>query len=124
MGLTAYAIYSQRQAIIQEKENQKSLNALNKSLEQNATEQQQQREDLENAVVGLMEALEPAADGDLTVRAQLTEGDVGIIADLFNAIVENLKDIALQVKDSAGKVSFSLVQNEGSVQANCRAGDR
>ena len=116
VGLTAYAIYSQRRAIIQERANQKSLNALNKSLEQNAAEQQKQREQLEEAVVGLMEALEPAADGDLTVRAQLTEGDVGIIADLFNAIVENLKDIALQVKDSAGEVSSSLTQNEGSVR--------
>ncbi|MEL6927269.1 MAG: PhnD/SsuA/transferrin family substrate-binding protein [Cyanobacteria bacterium J06600_6] len=116
VGLTAYAIYSQRQSIIQERANQKSLNELNKSLEQNAAEQQQQREDLENAVVGLMEALEPASDGDLTVRAQMTEGDVGIIADLFNAIIENLKDIAVQVKDSAGQVSSSLTQNEGSVR--------
>ena len=116
VGLTAYAIYSQRQAIIQERANKESLNKLNKSLEQNAAEQQKQREDLETAVVGLMEALEPASDGDLTVRAQLTEGDVGIIADLFNAIIENLKDIAVQVKDSAGQVSSSLTQNEGSVR--------
>lgn len=116
VGLTAYAIYSQRQSIIQERENQKALNELNKSLEQNAAEQQKQREELEEAVVGLMEALEPASDGDLTVRAQLTEGDVGIIADLFNAIIENLKDIAIQVKVSAGQVSSSLTQNEGSVR--------
>lgn len=115
-GLAGYAIYSQRQSIIQEKENQKSLGELNKSLEQSAAEQKQQREDLESAVVSLMEALEPASEGDLTVRAQLTEGDVGIIADLFNAIIENLKDIALQVKDSAGQVSSSLVQNESSVR--------
>jgi methyl-accepting chemotaxis protein PixJ len=116
-GLAGYAIYAQRQSIIQEKNNQKSLNELNKSLEQNAAEQKKQREDLESAVVGLMEALEPAAEGDLTVRAQLTDGDVGIIADLFNAIIENLKDIALQVKSSAGQVSSSLIQNEGSVRA-------
>ncbi|MEM7760006.1 MAG: PhnD/SsuA/transferrin family substrate-binding protein [Cyanobacteria bacterium P01_A01_bin.40] len=116
LGLGGYAIYSQRKSIIQQKENQASLNELNKSLEQSAAEQKQQREDLENAVVGLMEALEPASEGDLTVRAQLTDGDVGIIADLFNAIIENLKEIALQVKDSAGQVSSSLVQNESSVR--------
>ena len=116
LGLAGYAIYAQRQSIIQEKQNQASLNELNKSLEQNAAEQKEQREELETAVVGLMEALEPAADGDLTVRAQLSEGDVGIIADLFNAIVENLRDIALQVKDSAGQVGSSLKQNEGSVR--------
>ena len=115
-GLAGYAIYSQRKAIIQEKNNQASLNELNKSLEQSAAEQKKQREELEEAVVGLMEALEPAAEGDLTVRAQLSEGDVGIIADLFNAIIENLRDIALQVKDSAGEVGSSLKQNEGSVR--------
>jgi len=115
-GLAGYAIYSQRMAFIQEKNNRASLNELNKSLEENAAEQKKQREELENAVVGLMEALEPAAEGDLTVRAQLSEGDVGIIADLFNAIVENLRDIALQVKESAGQVGSSLQQNEGSVR--------
>ena len=115
-GLTGYAIYSQRRSIIEQKNNQISLNELNRSLEQSAAEQRKQREELEGAVVSLMEALEPAADGDLTVRAQLLEGDVGIIADLFNAIVENLRDIALQVKDSAGQVGSSLKQNEGSVR--------
>lgn len=115
-GLAGYAIYSQRNSIIQQKENQASLNELNKSLEQSAAEQKQQREDLEDAVVALMESLEPASEGDLTVRAQLTDGDVGIIADLFNAIIENLKEIALQVKDSAGQVSSSLIQNETSVR--------
>ncbi|MCC0177545.1 PhnD/SsuA/transferrin family substrate-binding protein [Waterburya agarophytonicola K14] len=116
IGLIANAFYTQRKAIIQEKQNQESLNVLNKSLEENAAEQKKQREELEKAVVGLMEALEPAADGDLTVRAQLSEGDVGIIADLFNAIVENLKDIALQVKDSAGQVGSSLKENESSIR--------
>jgi methyl-accepting chemotaxis protein PixJ len=115
-GLAGYAFYSQRQSIIQQKANQESLNELNKSLEQSATEQQKQRKELEEAVVSLIEALEPAAEGDLTVRAQLVEGDVGIIADLFNAIVENLRDIALQVKDSAGQVGSSLKQNEGSIR--------
>jgi methyl-accepting chemotaxis protein PixJ len=115
-GLAGYAFYSQRQSIIQQKLNQESLNELNKSLEQNATEQGKQRKELEEAVVSLIEALEPAAEGDLTVRAQLVEGDVGIIADLFNAIVENLRDIALQVKDSAGQVGSSLQQNEGSIR--------
>ncbi|BAZ43412.1 putative methyl-accepting chemotaxis protein [Chondrocystis sp. NIES-4102] len=115
-GLAGYAFYSQRESIKQQKANQISLNELNKSLEQSATEQRKQREELEQAVVSLMEALEPAAEGDLTVRAQLVEGDVGIIADLFNAIVENLRAIALQVKDSAGQVGSSLRQNEGSVR--------
>ena len=116
LGLAGYIYYAQRQALAQQKADQESLNKLNKSLEESAKEQQKQREELEEAVVGLMESLEPAADGDLTVRAQLSEGDVGIIADLFNAIVENLRDIAVQVQDSAVQVNSSLKENEGSVR--------
>ena len=116
LALAGYIFYAQRQALIQQKADQEALNKLNKSLEESAKEQQRQREELEESVVGLMEALEPAADGDLTVRAQLSEGDVGIIADLFNAIVENLRDIAFQVKDSAGQVNSSMQENEGSVR--------
>jgi len=116
LALAIYIFYAQRQALAQQKADQDALNNLNKSLEENAVDQKKQREELEEAIVGLMEALEPAADGDLTVRAQLVEGDVGIIADLFNAIVENLRDIALQVQDSAGQVNSSIQENEGSVR--------
>lgn len=78
-----------------------------------STEQQrQQREALEEEVVRLMTDIENAADGDLTVRAQLMEGDIGIVADLFNAVVENLQDTAQQVKTAASRVSHSLGENE------------
>ncbi len=80
-------------------------------------EQRQQREELEASVANLMEEIEAAADGDLTVRANLIEGDVGIIADLFNAIIENLQETAQQVKNTAGQVSSSLGSNEGAIRA-------
>ncbi len=74
--------------------------------------QKQQREALEKEVANLMTDIENAADGDLTVRAQLMEGDIGIVADLFNAVVENLQDTAQQVKTAASRVSHSLGENE------------
>lgn len=81
-----------------------------------AEEQRRQREELEASVVSLMEDIEGAAEGDLTVRAKLLAGDMGIIADLFNAVVENLRDTAQQVKQSAGQVSNSLGDNEGAIR--------
>jgi methyl-accepting chemotaxis protein PixJ len=82
-----------------------------------SNEQRRQREELERDVVQLMDDVSDAADGDLTVRAQLTSGDVGIVADLFNSIIENLRDTAMQVKLSSGQVSTSLDVNASAIRS-------
>lgn len=81
-----------------------------------ATEQQQQREELEGEISSLMENIEGAVDGDLTVRAQLMAGEVGIVADLFNAVIESLQDTARQVRQSSSQVTHSLNKTEVSIQ--------
>lgn len=93
------------------------IQALLSRQEQLTDEQRQQRESLENDISRLMEEVGEAADGDLSVRAQLSASDVGIIADLFNAIIENLRDIAYNVKESAGDVNQSLLTNEQEIRA-------
>ena len=79
-------------------------------------EQQEQREELETDISQLMEDVGDAADGDLTVRAQLSASDVGIVADLFNAIVENLRDTAIRVKSTTDQVGVALTDNESEIQ--------
>ncbi|MEO0394605.1 MAG: HAMP domain-containing methyl-accepting chemotaxis protein [Cyanobacteria bacterium P01_A01_bin.137] len=79
-------------------------------------EQRQEREALENDITQLMEDVGDAADGDLSVRAKLSSNDVGIVADLINAIVENLRAIAVNVKQSTGDVSQSLLSNEQQIR--------
>jgi methyl-accepting chemotaxis protein PixJ len=85
--------------------------------QKSAEDQRKQREELENDIVQLMEDVGEAAVGDLTVRAQLSAGDVGIVADLFNSIIENLRDTALQVKTSSGQVSTSLDVNAEAIRS-------
>ncbi|MDR9404350.1 MAG: HAMP domain-containing methyl-accepting chemotaxis protein [Halothece sp. Uz-M2-17] len=87
-----------------------------KEQEESVEQQRQEREELEEEVTRLMTDIEQAADGDLTVRAQLMEGDIGIVADLFNAVVENLQDTAQQVKVAASRVSSSLGENEKEIR--------
>lgn len=94
------------------------LDQLQSSLKQQkefAEDQRQEREKLENDITQLMEEVGDAAEGDLSVRAKLSAGDVGIVADLFNAIIENLRDIAVNVKQSTGQVSGSLLTNEQQI---------
>jgi methyl-accepting chemotaxis protein len=79
-------------------------------------EQERRRQSLETQILSMMTRIEGAADGDLTARAQLMEGEIGIVADLFNAVIENLQDIAIQVRDSSGQVNQSLSQNEVAIR--------
>jgi methyl-accepting chemotaxis protein PixJ len=93
------------------------VQSLLKQQENVAIEQGRQREELEQDVMQLMEDVGDASEGDLTVRAQLSAGDVGIVADLFNSIIENLRDTAMQVKGSAGQVSMSLDVNAEGIRS-------
>ncbi len=85
--------------------------------QQEAERQRQQKEKLEQEIAQLLGDVGGAMDGDLTVHADLTSIEMSTVADLFNAIIDHLKDIAIQVKTSTTQVSSSLGDNEQSIQA-------
>lgn len=80
-----------------------------------AEEQQKQKETLQMQLLQLLTDVEGAAEGDLTVRAELSAEEIGTVADFFNAIIESLRGIVVQVKDSATQVSTSLNVNENAI---------
>ncbi|MGF1517422.1 MAG: GAF domain-containing protein [Nodosilinea sp.] len=82
-----------------------------------AEERRQKQEVLQRQLVDLLSEVEGAARGDLTVRADVTAGEIGTVADFFNAIVESLRQIVTKVKTSAAQVNASLGENEGAIQA-------
>jgi methyl-accepting chemotaxis protein PixJ len=75
-----------------------------------------QKESLQRELLGLLSEVEGASSGDLTVRAQISDGEIGIVADFFNAIVENLRDIVTQVKETSAQVNASVSANDLSVR--------
>ncbi|GAB4377149.1 MAG: hypothetical protein Kow00121_25790 [Elainellaceae cyanobacterium] len=79
-------------------------------------EQRRQKESLQLQLVELLSQVEGAARGDLTVRAEVTAGEIGTVADFFNSIVESLRQIVTQVKQSAEQVNTSLGENEGAIR--------
>ena len=81
-----------------------------------AEERIQRQERLQSQLVGLLGDVEAAADGNLTVRADVTAGEIGTVADFFNAIIENLRQVVTQVKQSANEVNTSLGENEGAIR--------
>ncbi len=85
-------------------------------LAQEADRQRQEKETLQYELINLLSEVEGAASGDLTVRASLTAGEIGIIGDFFNAIIESLREVVTQVKDTANQVNSSVGANETSVR--------
>lgn len=78
--------------------------------------QRQEKEKLEQAIYTLLDEVSDATDGDLTVRANLDSLELSTVADLFNAIIQNLQEIAIETKQSSEKVGGSLKQNEAEIR--------
>ncbi|MDJ0690361.1 MAG: PhnD/SsuA/transferrin family substrate-binding protein [Xenococcaceae cyanobacterium MO_188.B32] len=123
LGLAALTIYFQKRSLAQQKLNEQALNEVNKSLEKSAEEQLQQKEQqrqekeqLEEAIYTLIDEVANATEGDLTVRANLDSMELSTVADLFNAIINNLQEIAIEAKQSTNQVGYSLKQNEEAIR--------
>ena len=123
LAIGGLIIYFQKRSLAEQKEGEKALNELNKSLEITAEEQRQQKEQqqkekeqLEAAIYTLIDEIADATDGDLTVRANLDSLELSTVADLFNAIIDNLQEIAIEARDSSSLVGSSLQQNEREIR--------
>ena len=79
-------------------------------------EQRREKEALQLQLLELLSDVEGAAQGDLTVRADVTTGEIGTVADFFNAVIESLRGIVTQVKKAATQVNTSLGENEGAIR--------
>ncbi|MCF4967748.1 methyl-accepting chemotaxis protein [Nostoc sp. CMAA1605] len=71
---------------------------------------------LQMQLLELLSNVEGAARGDLTVRADVTTGEIGTVADFFNSIVESLRDIVTQVKQAANQLNTAIGSNEGAIR--------
>jgi twitching motility protein PilJ len=77
-----------------------------------AQEQEQAKEDLQRQVIRLLDDVEGAARGDLTVQAEVTADVLGAVADSFNLTIQNLREIVQQVSAAARQVSKASTENE------------
>ncbi len=79
-------------------------------------DERHQKETLQQQLLQLLNNVEGAARGDLTVRADVTAGEIGTVADFFNSIVESLRDIVTQVQQAATHVNTAIGSNEGAIR--------
>jgi methyl-accepting chemotaxis protein PixJ len=82
-----------------------------------AQEQRQLKEELQKRALELLQEVDPISRGDLTTRAKVTADEIGTIADSYNATVDNLRKIVVQVQTAANQVVSTTTVNETSIQA-------
>ncbi|MDB9528783.1 methyl-accepting chemotaxis protein [Oscillatoria sp. CS-180] len=81
-----------------------------------ATEQQQIKEGLQRNALQLLMDVDPVREGDLTVRAKVTEDEIGTVADSYNATIASLRKIVTKVQEAAQQVSSTTDVNQPLIQ--------
>ncbi|BAQ63305.1 methyl-accepting chemotaxis protein [Geminocystis sp. NIES-3709] len=77
--------------------------------------QRQQRENLQENVINLLLDIEKASKGNLSIQAEVVSGEVGSIADAFNATMRSLEGLVKQVVVSTNQLNETALSNGESV---------
>jgi methyl-accepting chemotaxis protein PixJ len=73
------------------------------------------KERLQQRAIQLLSAVRPTFKGDLTIRAPITEDEIGTIADAYNNTLQSLRKLVIQVKTSATKVAQTSRLSESDI---------
>jgi methyl-accepting chemotaxis protein len=90
-------------------------NLLEKQL-QSETVQRDAKELLQKRAMELLMEVDPVSRGDLTVRAKVTEDEIGTVADSYNATIRSLRQIVEQVQNATKAVSQTTTGSETKVK--------
>jgi len=93
------------------------LQAQSSRVAEAAAREKEAREYLQKGAMQLLGAVRPALNGDLTVRAPITEDELGTIADAYNNTLQALRQIVLQVQAAAQEVAKTSVASNSSLTA-------
>jgi methyl-accepting chemotaxis protein PixJ len=101
--------------VLQQSEYLEQLQNQSEQLSQAAQREKADKEALQREVAQLLSAVQPAMKGDLTVKAPVTDDEVGKIADTYNNTLENLRNLVLQVQQASQKVANTSQNSESSI---------
>lgn len=92
----------------------REFNAMVESRIVTQTKAEEENRSLQRDIRELLLVVSDAADGDMTVRARVTEGALGNVADAFNLMVENIGDLLGSVQTAAARVNGAAGGLKGS----------
>jgi methyl-accepting chemotaxis protein PixJ len=100
---------------IQQGEYIQQLQQISQQLADAAEREKAAKERLQQEVIQVLTAVRPALDGDLTVRAPVTDDEVGTIADVYNNTLSSLRQIVTQMQDASRQVASTSQTSEVTV---------
>lgn len=81
-----------------------------------AQAEKERTEELQRRVLQLLMEVDPVSQGDLTIRAKVTEDEIGTVADSYNATIESLRRIVTQVQTAVAQVSTTASGSGEAIQ--------
>ncbi|MEL7077100.1 MAG: methyl-accepting chemotaxis protein [Cyanobacteria bacterium J06582_2] len=81
------------------------------------TREKSAKEVMQMRALSLLQEVADVSQGDLTIRARVTEDEIGTIADSYNSTIESLQNLVTQTKAAAAEVEFNTVTNDSAVQS-------
>lgn len=112
---TGLRVAEQLGVAIQQAEILEELRLKSIALEEASQRDKAAREDLQSKALKLLLAVRPALEGDLTVRAPITEDEVGTIADAYNNTLQSLRQIVVQLQETASKVALTSTTSSSAI---------
>jgi len=101
--------------MVEQTEYLEQLNAQSQELAAVAERERAAKENLQREMIQVLTAVRPALQGDLTVRAPITETEVGTIADLYNNTLESLRELVMKVQVASQQVAQTSQSSEPAV---------
>ncbi|HEY9700225.1 MAG TPA: GAF domain-containing protein [Trichocoleus sp.] len=111
----AKQIAAQLNVAIQQGEFVERLQQQSRQLTEAAQREKSAKELLQQEVIQLLSAVRPALDGDLTVRAPITEDEVGTIAAAYNNTLGSLRQIVVQMQTASNQVAQTSQSSESAI---------
>ena len=102
-------------AALQQAEYLAQIQDQSEQLTNSAQREKADKEAVQREVMQLLSAVRPALEGDLTVRAPVTNNEVGTIADAYNNTLQSLRRIVTQVQQASRKVAQTSVDRESNI---------
>ncbi|MEM8718901.1 MAG: methyl-accepting chemotaxis protein [Cyanobacteria bacterium P01_G01_bin.39] len=75
------------------------------------------KEAIQRRALNLLQEVYDVAEGNLTIRAQVTEDEIGTIADSYNSTIESLQKLVNQTKTAVIEVQSNTSSNNLAIQA-------
>src|SRR5262249_5989916 len=71
-------------------------------------EVQRENKELQENIVELLSVVSDASEGNLTVRARVSTGALGNVADAFNSLLESLQDLVRRIADQVTQTTETV----------------